>query len=240
MYERIEVQDHVTIMNKKLYDNLQDGIDESKEEVKDHKKQLIASEVGSHNFRYHNNAFQFYDVEKEEWLDINLEKVVSNNTVIKGIGNDTTAFDVGLFKLEEDQDINEYIQTVLYPTLSVGMNTVVIDSNGSQRFVIVSKTSDEFGAYIMFGHNQELRQYKLTNSVWSIVDFNSGSSSDKLNKTTTFNEDGSIVETTEFFTKTTTFSDDGSVIETTESVDGTITTKTTTFNEDGSISEVFE
>lgn len=33
MYVRQDVQDHVTIMNKALYDNLQDGIDEAKEGV---------------------------------------------------------------------------------------------------------------------------------------------------------------------------------------------------------------
>ena len=32
-YTRREVKDHVTVMNKDLYDNLQDGIDEAKEEI---------------------------------------------------------------------------------------------------------------------------------------------------------------------------------------------------------------
>lgn len=34
-YSRREVYDHRTVMNKDLYDNLQDGIDESKEGLKD-------------------------------------------------------------------------------------------------------------------------------------------------------------------------------------------------------------
>lgn len=32
-YSRRQVEDHKTIMNKDLYDNLQDGIDESKKEI---------------------------------------------------------------------------------------------------------------------------------------------------------------------------------------------------------------
>lgn len=34
-YKRIVTQDGVTVMNKDLYDNLQDGIDESKQAVQD-------------------------------------------------------------------------------------------------------------------------------------------------------------------------------------------------------------
>lgn len=33
-YSRREVQDGITVMNKELYDNLQDGIDEVKEALK--------------------------------------------------------------------------------------------------------------------------------------------------------------------------------------------------------------
>ena len=37
-YSRRDVTDHVTIMNKDLYDNLQDGIDENKKELEKSKK----------------------------------------------------------------------------------------------------------------------------------------------------------------------------------------------------------
>ena len=37
-YSRRDVTDHVTVMNKDLYDNLQDGIDESKKELEESKK----------------------------------------------------------------------------------------------------------------------------------------------------------------------------------------------------------
>lgn len=61
-----------------------------------------------------------------------------------------------------------------------------------------------------------------------------------IDKTTTFNKDGSITETTEAYTNTTVFNDDGSITETKVFADETTITKTTTFNEDGSITEVFE
>lgn len=37
-YSRRDVTDHVTVMNKDLYDNLQDGIDENKKELEESKK----------------------------------------------------------------------------------------------------------------------------------------------------------------------------------------------------------
>ena len=37
-YSRRDVTDHITVMNKDLYDNLQDGIDESKKELEESKK----------------------------------------------------------------------------------------------------------------------------------------------------------------------------------------------------------
>ena len=37
-YSRREVTDHITVMNKDLYDNLQDGIDENKKELEESKK----------------------------------------------------------------------------------------------------------------------------------------------------------------------------------------------------------
>lgn len=37
-YSRREVEDHITVMNKDLYDNLQDGIDEAKNDIEDSKK----------------------------------------------------------------------------------------------------------------------------------------------------------------------------------------------------------
>lgn len=242
MYRRIEVKDHVTIMNKALYDNLQDGIEESKEQVDNHEQQIATDEVGAHNFRYHNNVFQYYDTIEEEWLDVNLEKIVTNTAVLQSIGNDKTTLGVGLFKLEEETlDINEYVQDVLYPQLTVGMHTFIADPDGSQRFVLVSKTDEHLGAYLIFGYNQVLRQYRLVNGVWSAVDFGgAGGSSESLDKTTVFNEDGSITETTEFYTTTYVFNEDGSIVETTKYTDGTEKIKTTTFNEDGSISEVFE
>lgn len=241
MYRRIEVKDHVTIMNKALYDNLQDGIEESKEQIDSHEKQIATDEVGAHNFRYHNNVFQYYDTIEEEWLDVNLEKIVTNTAVLQSIGNDKTTLGVGLFKLEEETlNINEYVQDVLYPKLTVGMHTFIADPDGSQRFVLVSKTDEHLGAYLIFGYNQVLRQYKQVDGVWSAVDFGGSSSSDNMDKTTVFNADGSITETTEFYTKSTTFNEDGSIVEVTERVDGSKVTKTTTFNEDGSITEVFE
>lgn len=57
------------------------------------------------------------------------------------------------------------------------------------------------------------------------------------NKTTTFNADGSIVETNGEVTKTTIFNEDGSISEILEQ--GTLAmTKTTIFNADGTISEI--
>lgn len=60
---------------------------------------------------------------------------------------------------------------------------------------------------------------------------------DMVSKTTTFNEDGSITETTTDETKVTTFNADGSITETVTDSKGKVTTKTTTFNADGSITE---
>lgn len=57
------------------------------------------------------------------------------------------------------------------------------------------------------------------------------------NKTTTFNADGSITETTQNVTKTTTFNTDGTITETCNSTLYGNITKTTTFNADGSITE---
>ena len=37
-YSRRDVTDHITVMNKDLYDNLQDGIDENKKELEESKK----------------------------------------------------------------------------------------------------------------------------------------------------------------------------------------------------------
>ena len=37
-YSRRNVTDHVTVMDKDLYDNLQDGIDENKKELEESKK----------------------------------------------------------------------------------------------------------------------------------------------------------------------------------------------------------
>ena len=37
-YSRRDVADHITVMNKDLYDNLQDGIDENKKELEESKK----------------------------------------------------------------------------------------------------------------------------------------------------------------------------------------------------------
>ena len=60
-----------------------------------------------------------------------------------------------------------------------------------------------------------------------------------INKTTVFNEDGSITETTELYECVTVFNEDGSITETKTFSDSSTITKTTTFNEDGSITEVF-
>lgn len=40
MYSRREVTDHVTVMTKELYDNLQDGIDESKQAISELEESL--------------------------------------------------------------------------------------------------------------------------------------------------------------------------------------------------------
>ena len=61
-----------------------------------------------------------------------------------------------------------------------------------------------------------------------------------INKTTVFNEDGSITETTELYECVTVFNEDGSITETKTFSDSSTITKTTTFNDDGSITEVFE
>ena len=57
-------------------------------------------------------------------------------------------------------------------------------------------------------------------------------------KTTTFNEDGSITETYSDRVMTTTFNEDGSITKVCTQNNGTTITQTTIFNEDGSISEV--
>lgn len=54
---------------------------------------------------------------------------------------------------------------------------------------------------------------------------------------TTF-QDNVIIETTENYIVTTTFNDDGNIVEVYEYTNGDVYTKTTTFNSDGSISEV--
>ena len=151
MYERIEVIDHVTIMNKKLYDNLQDGIDESKKSVSD------------------------------------LQEVVEENS---------TATTEALEKI--DQDMSDF-------KTSVGEDFSTLENS--------------------------VRDLEKASS--SVLD---------LDKTTVFNEDGSIVETTKVYKTTTVFKEDGSIVETKEFNDGSsdIIVKTTTFNEDGSISEVFK
>lgn len=44
-YKRREVQDGVTIMNKDLYDNLQDGIDELKERIATQSTTVLPAKV---------------------------------------------------------------------------------------------------------------------------------------------------------------------------------------------------
>lgn len=44
-YVRREVTDGVTIMNKDLYDNVQDGIDEAKQAVKTLREEVLPTEV---------------------------------------------------------------------------------------------------------------------------------------------------------------------------------------------------
>lgn len=58
-----------------------------------------------------------------------------------------------------------------------------------------------------------------------------------LGKTTTFNADGSITETTTAWSKLTTFNADGSITERISYADDSWRQKTTTFNADGSITE---
>ena len=60
-----------------------------------------------------------------------------------------------------------------------------------------------------------------------------------IDKTTTFNADGSITSSTQMCTENTVFNADGSITETKTYTDGTVKTKTTIFNADGSISEVY-
>lgn len=162
MYERIEVIDHVTIMNKALYDNLQDGIDESKKSVSD------------------------------------LQEVVEENSTATTETLEKIGQDMSDFKTSVAEDLTE------------------------------------------FGNSIEKDFSNLENSVRDLE--KASSSVLDLDKTTVFNEDGSIVETTKVYKTTTVFKEDGSIVETKEFNDGSsdIIVKTTTFNEDGSISEVFK
>lgn len=57
------------------------------------------------------------------------------------------------------------------------------------------------------------------------------------NKTTVFNSDGSIIETTDTYTKKTIFNSDGSIVETKIDNLGNAKSKKTVFNSDGSITE---
>ena len=66
---------------------------------------------------------------------------------------------------------------------------------------------------------------------------NSYSINELENKTTTFNTDGSITETTPRYTVNTIINADGTITENYQFTDGTSKVVTTTFNEDGSITE---
>lgn len=91
-----------------------------------------------------------------------------------------------------------------------------------------------------FGANDINEISTIVNGVRSDMDILIAKSNALDDKTTTFNSDGSIVETMSGYVKTTTFPQDGSVLETLTYLDGQIRQKRTRFVGNEIIEEVLE
>lgn len=129
-YSRRSVTDGVTVMNKELYDNLQDGIDESKEDLEGVKENVSEVEnqveITTSIVKGRNRAKVFLTTEKmKEWLS-NPENKKSCN-----IGDNLYIIDIGVpdwwvseVLNEVDQETGYYYKIAQLETQKVDLTTI--------------------------------------------------------------------------------------------------------------------
>ena len=137
--------------------------------------EMSVTDLKANNIQYDNSVSGINSNDVQGAIDdiidgtSNLKKINLNDAVsMFGTGNIPTSIQYGHYQDYTKTDIDEYIQTDIYPDLRYGLHFIIADVTGSKRgCVIIYKLDDTYGSYVRFGYQSLFKQYVKLYGEWS-------------------------------------------------------------------------